>query len=131
MKYIISLLVLSFALAVGCKTNKQNSPFSQDKLPTEKFTVNTERDTVLTTQNGALLNIAAGSLETKDGNTVTLEIKEAYSIGQIVKAGLLTESNGEPLSSGGMIYINATGDQKVTIKQRIKVAIPADYLQSG
>jgi hypothetical protein len=77
------------------------------------------------------LKIPKGALKPANGNTVTLEIKEAYSIRQMIEGGLVTESNGEPLSSGGMIYINAVSGENVTFTQPIKVAIPADYLQNG
>ena len=131
MKYAISLLILAFIIAIGCNTNKKSRPFSKDNLPVEKFTVNTGQDTVIQTQYGALLKIPAGTLENKNGGNVTLEIKEAYSIEQIIEAGLFTQSNGQPLSSGGMIYINASAGQEVIFKQKINIAIPADYLQKG
>lgn len=132
MKYISSLLILSIICIIACNTHKENyTPFSTNNLPVEKFTINTEKDTVLQTENRAFIKIAAGALENKNGSSVTLEIKEAYSIEQIVRAGLFTQSNGQPLSSGGMIYINAAAGQEVTFKQKINVAIPADYLQAG
>lgn len=132
MKYIISLIIFSFIIIVSCNTGKEkDTPFSQNNLPVTKFTINTERDTVLQTGNGALLKIPAGALENKNAKSVTLEIKEAYSLEQIIKAGLFTQSNGQPLSSGGMIYINAVAGQDVTFKQKIQVAIPADFIQDS
>jgi len=70
-------------------------------------------------------------LTTGNGNTVTLEIKEAYSMEQIIQAGLVTQSGGQPLSSGGMIYINAKAGQDVKITQAIKVALPTSYLSDS
>lgn len=132
MKYIISLIIFSFIIILSCNTGKEKDTlFSQNNLPVTKFTINTERDTVLQTGNGALLIIPAGSLESKNGKSVTLEIKEAYSLEQIIKAGLFTQSNGQALSSGGMIYINAAAGQEVTFKQKIQVAIPADFIQDS
>ncbi len=133
MKYIISLLVIAAIIVLSCNTGNKNSrPFSKpgDVVPDE-YVINIDNDTTLVTKHGALLKIPKGSLSTSNGNTVTLEIKEAYTIEQMIYAGLTTTSNGEPLSSGGMIYINAKKGQDVKINQPIKVAIPADYLENG
>jgi len=131
MKYII-LLLTSLALIISCNTGKKTSLLSKpDDMIADEYVINIEKDTTLITKNGALLKIPKGSLATDNGNTVTLEIKEAYSIQQMIQAGLTTQSNGDPLSSGGMIYINAAAGQNVTIKQAIKVAIPANYLANN
>jgi hypothetical protein len=127
MKYIFTLLIISIVLFIGCNTSTKSKLFSPESLASEQFSISTDRDTTLQTKNGALLKIPKGSLSV-DGSIANLEIKEAYSIQQMIQAGLVTNSNGEPLSSGGMIYINAAGGQKITFNQPIKVAIPADYL---
>jgi hypothetical protein len=130
MKYIISFLLV-LAIIISCRnSNKKSTILSNpDDMPVTKYTINIDRDTTIETKNGALLKIPKGALSTDKGNTVTLEIKEAYSLLQMIQAGLTTQSNGQPLSSGGMIYINAAAGQNVTIKQAIKVAIPTNNLQ--
>lgn len=131
MRYII-LLFTAAAIFAACSTgNNSTSLFGTDKLETARYEIDTDRDTTIETAHGALLKIPRGALATDKGNKVTLEIKEAYSMQQIILAGLTTQSNGDPLSSGGMIYINAAAGQKVTVKQKIQVAIPAGFLQSG
>ena len=131
MKYIIILLT-SLALVISCNTGKKSNLLSKpDDMTADEYVINIDKDTTLVTKNGALLKIPKGTLATDNGNKVTIEIKEAYSIQQMIQAGLTTQSNGDPLSSGGMIYINAAAGQNVTIKQAIKVAIPADYLDPG
>ena len=127
MKYIFSLLIIGIILFIGCNTSTKSNFFSPESLLSEQFSINTDEDTTIQTKNGALLKIPKGALSV-DGGIAKLEIKEAYSIQQMVEAGLVTSSNGEPLSSGGMIYINAVGGQKITFNQPVKVAIPADYL---
>jgi cytochrome c2 len=57
-----------------------------------------------------------------------LEVKEAYTLEQMIKANLTTQSNGQPLSSGGMIYVNAANGQAIKIIKAIKVAVPTRYL---
>jgi len=132
MKYIISFLFV-LAIVISCtSSDKKSKAFSKpDDIKADEYVVNTDRDTTIETKNGALLKIPKGSLSNENGNTVTLEIKEAYSVQQMIQAGLLTESNGEPLSSGGMIYINAKGGQNVKITQAIKVAVPTEYLDTS
>lgn len=131
MKYIIALLS-SLVIIISCNTGKKTGLLSTpDDMVADEYVITIDKDTTLVTKNGALVKIPKGSLATDNGNTVTLEIKEAYSIQQMIQAGLTTQSNGNPLSSGGMMYINAAGGQNVTIKQAIKVAIPANYLKPG
>ncbi len=131
-KIIIAPLVL-LAVIISCNTGKNKSSILQmpDDIKADEYSINIDRDTTLVTKNGALLKIPKGSLSTDNGSTVILEIKEAYSLEQMMRAGLTTKANGELLSSGGMIYINAKGGQNVTIKQAIKVAIPSDYLRDS
>jgi hypothetical protein len=132
MKYLAILLLVSLAVVFSCTTDSgSNSLFSIDNLPLQQYTIQTERDTVLYTQSGALLDIPKGSLVAENGNSVLLEIREAYTLEQIIKARLLTQSNGQPLSSGGMIYINAAKGQKASIKKGIRVAIPTNFIAEG
>ena len=94
---------------------------SEDALPTQVIQINNNRDTTIKTANGAILQIAKGSFSGSDG--VTLNIKEAYSMEAIISGGLTTESNGSPLSSGGMIYLN-TQQSGVSFVKPIKVSLP-------
>jgi predicted small secreted protein len=105
MKKIIRFLILSAFIIIACNTNKKTGSLisKPDDIKAGEYVVNIDRDTTLETKNGALLKIPKGSLTTDKGNTVTLEIKEAYSMQQMILAGLTTGSNGDPLSSGGMI----------------------------
>jgi hypothetical protein len=132
MKYIISLATI-LAIIISCNTGnkKSNLLAKPGDMKADEYVINIDRDTTIETKNGALLKIPKGSLKIDNGNTVTLEIKEAYSISQMIQAGLTTQANGDPLSSGGMIYINAKAGQNVTITQAIKVAVPADYLSNN
>jgi hypothetical protein len=132
MKYTIAIFLILLTAILSCNTSKEKGKlFTESILPTSKYTINVERDTTLQTDNDALLKIPAGALKPENGKTVTLEIKEAYSLSQMIKAGLFTQSDGQPLSSGGMIYISAAEGQNVTFSRPIKVAVPADYLQDG
>jgi hypothetical protein len=130
MKYIFTALLFTAVLFFACNQTKQTELFDIDNLKTEQFTVNTDRDTVLQTAKGAILKIPKGVLASADGKPVKLDIKEAYSMADIIKAGLTTTTNGQPLSSGGMIYINAADGQNVTINEGIQVAIPSTNISN-
>ncbi|MEO8405731.1 MAG: c-type cytochrome [Chitinophagaceae bacterium] len=132
MRYI-TILLAGFAFLIACNTscNVNDNVQGPDNLETTQYVISTDRDTILQTKNGAFLKIPKGTLTSDNGSTATFDIKEAYSISQMIQGGLTTASNGAPLSSGGMIYINAAKGQNITINQKIQVAIPADFLQKG
>ena len=133
MKKLFIAPLLLLAVLISCNTGKDKSFVLQkpDDIKADEYTISIDRDTTLVTINGALLKIPKGSLSTDKGSTVTLEIKEAYSLEQMMRGGLDTKANGELLSSGGMIYINAKAGQNVTIRQAIQVAIPSDHLRDS
>ena len=134
MKQILVTATLFALVAMACNTasnpvNKTNL-LHPGNLPSAIYTINTEKDTMLVTANGAVISIAQGTLQQLGKTTVQLEIKEAYSIEQIIKAGLNTRSDGRPLRSGGMIYINAVAGQTVTISKPIHIKIPTPFIDS-
>src|SRR5687768_16627210 len=126
---IIGLLAV-IVYACNQRGNTINSLLSTGKLPTQLFSIDISKDTTLITKNGALIRIPKGALSA-DENIVKLEVKEAYSMRDIIKAGLTTQSNGQPLSSGGMIYINAVGENNVRITQKISIATPTPFLEKN
>jgi hypothetical protein len=80
---VIGLLIaLIYACTHGDRT--LHKLFSAGKLPAQTFVIDITRDTVLTTKKGALIRIPRGALKA-DNNTVKLEVKEAYSMEDIVK----------------------------------------------
>src|SRR5689334_4889042 len=94
---------------IACNSNNHSNKsasskfLNKDSLPSQFITIDNSKDTVVTTANGALIKIGKGSFS-KD--KVQLEIKEAYSIEQMILSGLTTQSDGDILRSGGMIYVN-------------------------
>lgn len=126
---VIALLLFVIAACNVVDTSKSNL-LNTGNIPLDEYTVDITRDTVLTTKRGAIIRIPAGSIEAKDSK-ITLQLREAFSIADIVAAGLTTTSNGTPLSSGGMIYINAAEQNDARVVKPIAVSIPTDYLQKG
>lgn len=122
MRTLILFLTVSFLIA--CNSQQSASVLNADNLPTQTFSIHSSRDTIVKTANGALLEIGRASFSGTD-ILVDLEVKEAYSIVDIINGGLTTTSDGKALSSDGMIYIHATG---VEIVKPVKVSIPTnDY----
>lgn len=127
-KVFVVLTALIIAI-IGCneRPSKSIALTGVDKLPSQFFNININQDTILKTLKGAFLDIPKGSLSSAN-SMVQLEIKEAYNLEDIIKAGLITRSNGQPLSSGGMIYINAVAGENIRIVKAIKIAVPAKFL---
>ena len=132
MKKPLLVICLLAAIIYACNhsDSTQNKLLNTGKLRTQTFVIDITRDTVLTTRKGALIQIFKGAIAAED-NIVKLEVKEAYSMRDILIAGLTTQSNGRPLSSGGMIYINAVSDNNARITQKIFIATPTPYLEKN
>lgn len=122
---------LLFLLA-GCNTLPVVPTFlNASQLPSQLLEINTERDTTVTLNDGTILTIPANALHIDGSKIAKLEVKEALTPEQILAAGLRTQSNGEPLSSGGMIYINTADNSKLSFNQPVKVKIPARKIVDG
>jgi mono/diheme cytochrome c family protein len=119
--FFVSLLLL---LLSACTNNKlQQTVLTPNNLKSTFISLTAGESYNLKTPKGAILKIAKNSFATK--GKVQLEIKEAYTLQDILLAGLKTESNGKPLKSSGMIYVNATADgTAVELLQPIKISIP-------
>lgn len=102
---------------------------SIDSLKTQEFVVQIDRDTVLHTAEGAVIKIAAGSLESTNKNVVLL-VKEAYVMEDMIRAGLTTKSGKDLLSSGGMFYIQAKDSSNVKITKPLSIKVPTDEVNA-
>ncbi|MRG48807.1 c-type cytochrome [Chitinophaga sp. SYP-B3965] len=102
------------------------SIFGPSDLPSQFVQINTLEDTTLQLAGGTLLIIPANALKAEGETQVKLEIKEAVTIEDMLLAALHTESNGQPLRSGGMIYINPSRSAKVDILKPVQIKIPTD-----
>lgn len=96
--------------------NSANWSEADRQLESQFFTINGKTDTVIETKSGIVINIPSGSFLNTVGEEVLenyqLEIKEAMTPLEIMKAGLSTTSNGKLLETGGMFYINARQGEK-------------------
>lgn len=117
-------IVATFFIACNNNSKSVSSILKKETLPSQLFAVNITRDTTLVTKQGCLIRLPKGCLQS-DNAEVKLEVKEALSSTDIVLAGLTTMSDGQPLSSGGMIYINAAAGYQVSIKKEIEILVPS------
>lgn len=114
-------------LALSCNSAKTtNEIFKAANLHAQHFTIAADRDTTLHTENGALIQIGKDAISSTKKN-ITLEVKEAYTIYDMVVANLTTRLNGNALSSGGMIYINPVDDPAAKIVKPISISLPTKF----
>lgn len=122
---VITLLVLGAVLIIKNQSNKApnkiryelneegkpNWSEADKNLESQMFRINPDRDTIIETQQGIVIAIPAASFEHFTGEgingTFDLEVKEAMTAAEIMKASLNTMSNDRLLETGGMFYINA------------------------
>ncbi len=101
-------------------------------LPTQLFSIDPNKDTVLETDGGIVFAIPAGAfLDAKE--PVTLEVREALTPMDIMKGGLSTMSDGKLLETGGMFYLNArNGEQSLKINpaKPVYANVPTNEIKS-
>ena len=100
-------------------------------IPSFSVQIDLTKDTVIHAPGGSLIHIPANALDAAGASSVTLIIKEAIRMSDIVQAGLLTSSNGQPLSSGGMIDIEVAAGQTVRITRPVEVSLPTPELEKN
>lgn len=122
--------LLTFVLLAAC-SKKQVSTLNTSNLESKFITIDPDSAYSFRTNKGARIKIQPGSFKTKKGSKVVIEIKEAFSIQDILLAGLATESDGRPLWSGGMIYFNATSEGKeLAFAKPVSISIPSNIYSS-
>ena len=132
MKPTFFLTIIFIIALLSC--NKKSNPklLSAENLTSYIVTLNSDSGYYLKTPKGALIKIAANIFDVAAQTQVKVEIKEAYSMQDILLAGLSTESNGKPLRSAGMIYFSATANNKdIKFLKPIEATIPAKFYDSS
>jgi hypothetical protein len=126
MRLSFFFLPVSLLLLYSCNNNTvKTSMLKPDNLQSSFISIAADSAYVLKTAKGGIIRIEKNSFNAPANAKIQLEIKEAYSMQDILLAGLATETNGKPLISGGMIYINAFLDGKeLSLSKPIKISIP-------
>ncbi|GAA4329430.1 cytochrome c [Flaviaesturariibacter amylovorans] len=118
---LIAYFLLILVISCASKKDSFAGLLGKDALPVQSYRITNDRDTLLRTAKGALLRIERGSFS----GDVTLLVREAYSMSDMVAGGLLTEASGAALSSGGMIELRAQ-ENGIKIERPISVSIPTN-----
>ncbi len=124
----ILLFIAPVLLLLACGPRTAQAPFlNKNNIRAQHFSINPERDTVLTGMRGGYFFFEKGSFEGTDA--VDIEIKEVYNPIEMLYAGLTTESGGRLLESGGMVYVGARQNGRdAVLKKPAKISIPASYV---
>lgn len=112
------------------------SHVSEDE-PSQNYTIQNNSQ-IIDLDKGGSIYIPQDAFVHIDGSPITekvqLEVIEAYRLTDIVANDLYTESKGELLETGGMLYINAmaNGQQLELAENRsLEVIYPAQALEEG
>ena len=111
----------------------ETDQFRETISKSQNFTLDANADNVIEGESGTIIILPKGCFRNSKNEIVTTEIKlelaEALSIEEMLLSNLTTTSNGKPLITDGMIYVNATqnGEQLVIDKENpIHIEIPTD-----
>ncbi|MFY0602115.1 MAG: hypothetical protein JXR03_20740 [Cyclobacteriaceae bacterium] len=114
------LATLIIPLCISCSywdsesgsLSSELSDISERLNPTQTFKILPIKDTLLAGNLGTKIFIKANSLIMEDGEpatgSVTVKLKEVYSISDMILNGLSTTSDGKLLTTSGMINLAAT-----------------------
>ncbi|WP_341904136.1 hypothetical protein [Fluviicola taffensis] len=148
------LLVMTMISLIGCqnadnvveeykkrdeaKNELISKVYSDNNLKSQLFTIDNTKDTSIVSKNGTIYRIYRNSFmfsnSSKVPSNIEVEIKEALSPVDFVMGNLTTTSGDKMLESGGMIYINATSDNKqleLAKDTEIGVMLPDDSMKEG
>lgn len=142
MRYLYLLALLCLLAGCNQKENSQklgaNDPFKSTMVPSEFFTVNADRGTVIEGANGTTIALPKGCFKDKNGNVVSgnvkVELAEALALDKMLASNLTTTSDGKPLETGGMIYFKATqnGEELFVNKNKpVYIEIPSEQKRGG
>lgn len=129
-KKIIALAVIILFVVSCSLVDKQEKNLSNPMaIPSQGFTIKAGVDTVIRTVQGIEFFIPQGAFDTD----VTVEVKEALTPNDVIKYGLSTSSNGKPLQSAGMFFIDAkdSNGKQAKLNKPIAANIPADNMLSN
>jgi mono/diheme cytochrome c family protein len=140
---MLSLPVLLALVGPGCSPSKERNSASppllnERNLDSTRFAVRPGRDTLLRTAGGTLLFIPRNGFQQPNGSPaggpVDVTLREALTPADLVLAHLTTTSDGRPLESGGMVFVDASqaGQQlRINPDAPLRVSIPTGQRLPG
>ncbi len=128
-RYIVVVASLSFLMACNSKNlhTVVSNVFNPEVLAQQSFTIDPTQDTTITLASGLSFKIPANAIKTPNGQTATIKIREALELEDMLRAGLTTQTDGEPMSSAGMFEFMIE-DEGAEVVGKIKVELPSDRL---
>jgi len=123
MRILIPAALAIMLFVSACSNNNKTSLkyLNTQKLVEQTFTINTQEDTAIITKDGIKVFIPANAIEA--GNkTITLTIKEALDLEDMLRAGLTTTGDKGILTSDGMFYIGTK--ERSDIKKPLQISLP-------
>jgi len=127
MKKIVVFVVLTLTIFSCTMNNDAVSMLNTENLESLIVKVGPETDTMIVTPKGAKIKISKGTFNVQN----ELEIKEAYTIKDMLLAGLVTETDSTLLQSGGMVYINTLNGEPLKLNKSIGITIPSEYMEEN
>jgi hypothetical protein len=111
-----------------------NELFKKIATVPQEFSVDTKKDTSLTCKNGTVVSIPQNCFLDENGDAVSGDVKikvvEALSMSDFLKNNLQTYSDGKLLESAGMIYIDASANNKPLLlkdSSSLHIEMPTDF----
>jgi mono/diheme cytochrome c family protein len=129
----ISLVITSALLLAHCRQSDKITAADVigGALPEQSFTIPANKDTTILTKDSILFAFEKASFNTT-AQSVTVRIKEALHLSDMLKAKLTTTADGEILQSGGMFNIEASaGGNAVQLQKRVEVKVPTYKYRDG
>jgi mono/diheme cytochrome c family protein len=132
MKSLIFLFLVITVVLSSCNKNNSTGLLSTDNLTSFYIEINSDSGYNLKTPKGASVRIASNSFDVPSGTVIKIEVKEAYSMQDILLAGLSTQSNAKPLRSAGMLYFGATvNNRNIKFLKPVRAIIPSGNYDSS
>lgn len=83
---------------------------------------------ILSGEEGTIIEIPAAAFDTESNQMVTIQLKEYYTLSDMVFANLTTQTNeGQLIETGGMVYIEARQASKANLKLAADKAISLKF----
>jgi hypothetical protein len=142
--FVLSVLAILLNSCNNNSTDNENALdvltklFCVDNLNTQTFTIDNRIDNIITGASGTILRINRNTFVDQYGKAIAekIEIKliEALTPMDWVLGNLTTVFEGKPLETGGMIYLNATLNNKdlsIAIDKSVQIKMPTDSALVG
>lgn len=101
----------------------------QNGLESQLFMIKIDKDTTLVGEKGTIITIPKGTFKTKTNSSIVIELIEAPTLQDMLLLNAQTSSNGKPLETGGIIYLNATENGiSLRAKKPIEIKIPSQLI---